>query len=89
MNSYQCKQYIHYLYGLYVYLTYVHICIHGEISINYLPNYLYGNHLTTRLIYSFLRQINETHKSSQNSSFISQHIEESHSISRDINPDSN
>lgn len=89
MNNYQCKQYIHHLYGLYVYLTYVHICIHVEISISYLSIHRNIISLPKRVTNSFLRQTNKTIKSLENNSSTSQHIVESHPISRDITPSSN
>ena len=37
MINKQCKQNIYYLYGLYVYLTYVYICLHGLIGTKKFP----------------------------------------------------
>lgn len=83
MNTKQCELDIYYLYGLYVNVTYVHICIHGEIKVNYLPNCYSAIPHLPKTSEEFLRQTNKTYKSQSFMSFASQYM------SRDISRASN
>ena len=93
MNSKQCKQNIDYLYGLYVYLTNVHICIHAETKVDYPHFRIFGLPRFIRVPESDLRQVCKTTASQALPASISLQILEIPKfdvpINRDINPSSN
>lgn len=90
MNNKQCKQDIYYLYGLYVYMTYVHICIHVEIKVVYLHFLVFVLLQFARASKSLIRLMHKSFKSSRSHRFISQYITDFiDPMFRDINPSSN
>lgn len=83
MDTMKCKQDIYYLHGLYVYLTHVYICLHGETKVDYLPYVYFSKHHFIRVTQSVLRQAHKTTKSHLLVCFISQHM--CRDISRALN----
>lgn len=74
------------LYGLKVYITYIHICIHGEIRVNNLYSSSIGHSPFNKTFRQSIRLIRKSCKSTAIHQFISQHINEipSGCVFRDI-----
>lgn len=75
------------LYGLYVYLTYVYICIHDGIKVDYPPYSSTSYRYITRVPNTLLRQAHKTTKSHLLVVFTSPHTFASYRpfcVSRDI-----
>ena len=79
------------LYGLKVNITYVYICIHDGIKVDYPPYSSTSNLYFTRVPNTLLRQARKTTKSQFLLMFISPHTyrQQTFLVNRDISPRSN